>query len=39
MNIDYGYIKKWLSERYITVQTDFTEQLKSLARLYSKNII
>lgn len=39
MNIDYGYINNWLSERNITLQPSFTEQLKNSAVLFGKNII
>lgn len=39
MNIDYGYINKWLSEHNITLQPNLTEQLKNRASLFSKNIV
>ena len=39
MSIDYNYINKWLSERNIALQPSFTEQLKSCAVPFGKNII
>ncbi len=39
MSIDYDYINKWLYERNITLQPYFTEQLKTYACLFGKNII
>jgi hypothetical protein len=39
MSIDYGYINKWLSEREITVQSSFTEQLKIYVDPFGKKMI
>lgn len=39
MNIDYGYINSWLSERNITIQPYFTDQLKNYAGILGKNIV
>lgn len=37
MNINYAYIKKWLTKNNIILKPSFTEEIRKYADLYIKN--